>query len=172
MPIVSYFSDRTLKRKPFVWGSMFVGCAAFVAAYLAGPSHFWLAFMGLIVVGSCLYTPCGPIWAWMGDILPRNVVGESMGLVNSVGALGGWFGINVVGNLRGYFHSTGAAFIFLAISFAFSGILALTVRSSPGRPKASPSYSAPQAPPADSQSFPLASPAKGPDIMNRCFPRD
>jgi sugar phosphate permease len=131
MLIVSYLSDRTLKRKPFVWGSMAVGCAAFTAARLAGPNHFWLAFLALIVVCSCLYTPCGPLWAWMGDILPSNVVGESMALVNSIGALGGWIGINFVGNLKSHFHSTGPAFIFLAASFALGAILALSVRTKP-----------------------------------------
>jgi nitrate/nitrite transporter NarK len=67
----------------------------------------------------------------MGDILPRNVVGESMALVNSIGALGGWVGINFVGDLKSHFHSTGPAFIFLATCFALSGVLALAVRTKP-----------------------------------------
>lgn len=135
MSAVGYHSDRSLKRKPFVWGSMAVGCAAFTGVYLAGPNHFWLASIALIVVCSCIYTPCGPLWAWMGDILPRNVVGESMALVNSIGALGGWVGINFVGDLKGHFHSSGPAFIFLATSFAVSGALALAVRNKPREEK-------------------------------------
>jgi MFS family permease len=119
VPVVSYLSDRSLKRKPFVWGSLAVGCAAFTGVYLAGPNHFWLAFVALIVVGSCIYTLCGPLWAWMGDILPRNVVGESMALVN------------VVGDLKSHYNSTGPAFIFLAACFAVSGALAMAVRSKP-----------------------------------------
>jgi len=138
MLAVSYWSDRSLKRKPFVWGSLAVGCAAFTGVYLAGPNHFWLAFIALIVVGSCIYTPCGPLWAWMGDILPRNVVGESMALVNSIGALGGWVGINFVGNLKSRFHSTGPAFIFLATCFAMSCILAVAVRTKPRELQAFP----------------------------------
>ena len=131
MSAVGYLSDRTLKRKPFVWGSMAVGCAAFTSLYIAGSNHFWLAAIALIVVCSCLYTPCGPLWAWMGDMLPRNVVGESMALVNSVGALGGWVGVNLVGDLKSHFNSTGPAFIFLAACFASAGILALAVRTKP-----------------------------------------
>src|SRR5690349_1013489 len=57
---VSYLSDRTLLRKPFVWGAMFIGCISLIGSYLAGPQHFWLAFSGLMVVGSCIYCFCGP----------------------------------------------------------------------------------------------------------------
>jgi sugar phosphate permease len=133
MLAVSYVSDRTLRRKPCVWGSMFVGCAAFCAASLAGKDHPWLAYAALIVVGSCLYTPCGPLWAWMADMLPRNVVGESMALVNSAGALGGFLGITIAGWIKnrggGSSVSTVSTFIFLAACFAAAGLLSLSVRT-------------------------------------------
>ncbi|MDB5290406.1 MAG: transporter, partial [Phycisphaerales bacterium] len=115
---VSYLADRTMNRKLFVVGSMFTGGAAFCVAYFAGREHTWIAFAGLIVVGSCIYTPCGPLWAWMADLLPRNVVGESMALVNSFGALGAFAGTWIVGWLKGLSHSTGPAFLFQAGCFA------------------------------------------------------
>ncbi|MDB5334170.1 MAG: transporter [Phycisphaerales bacterium] len=129
--IVSYLADRTMNRKLFVVGSMFTGGAAFCLAYLAGREFPMVAFAGLIVVGSCIYTPCGPLWAWMADLLPRNVVGESMALVNSFGALGAFAGTWIVGWLKGLSHSTGPSFLFQAGCFATAGFLALMVRSKP-----------------------------------------
>jgi sugar phosphate permease len=133
MLVVSWLSDRSLKRKRFVVGSMFVGGAAFCVAYIAGPAHFLVAFLGLTVVGSCIYTPTAPLWAWMAEMLPRNVAGESMALVNSFGALGGFFGSMIVGLLKNHFHSNGAAFMFQACCFAGAGLLGLWAKS-----KASP----------------------------------
>jgi sugar phosphate permease len=104
---------------------MFVGCAAFCLSYIAGPEHFLIAFLGLIVVGSCVYTPTAPLWAWMAEILPRNVAGESMAMVNACGAFGGFIGSIGVGLLKSHFHSNGAAFLFQAGCFALAGLLTL-----------------------------------------------
>jgi sugar phosphate permease len=124
MLAVSWASDRTLRRKRFVVGSMALGCAAFCVAMLAGQGHFLIAFLGLIVVASCNYMPTAPLWAWLAEMLPRNVVGESMALVNSFGAFGGFVGTIGVGLLKNKFHSNGAAFLFQAACFAAAALLA------------------------------------------------
>jgi sugar phosphate permease len=124
MLAVAWASDRTLKRKPFVVASMALGCAAFCVSIVAGRGHFAIAFLGLVVVGSCNYMPTAPLWAWIAEILPQNVVGESMALVNTFGALGGFIGTLSVGLLKDRFHSNTAAFIFQAACFAAAGILA------------------------------------------------
>ncbi len=129
MMVVSYASDVTLRRKRFVVGSMFAGSIGYAIAYMAGVNHFWIGFVGLIVIGCCIYTPCGPLWAWMGDMLPRNVLGESMALVNSAGALGGFIGTYLFGLIIARFGN-GPGFAFLTCLFALAGILGLLVRSS------------------------------------------
>lgn len=133
MMAVSWAADRSLNRRRYVAGSMFAGCLAFCVSYLAGPEHFWIAFAGLIVVGSCIYTPCGPLWAWMADLLPRNVVGESMALVNTAGSVGGFLGTDLVGLLTKRTHSNGSGFVFMACCFALAGVLALVVRDRSSR---------------------------------------
>ena len=133
MIAVSYASDRTLKRKRFVVGSMFAGAIGYAIAYFAGAHDFWLMFTGLIVVGCCIYTPCGPLWAWMGDMLPRNVVGESMALVNSAGALGGFIGTYLFGLIISKLGN-GPGFAFLACLFTLAGILGLLAQSNQRRP--------------------------------------
>lgn len=124
---VSYLSDRTLLRKPFVWGSMFAGGLGYLIAFAAGPEHFLIGFGGLIIVGSCIYTMCGPLWAWMADTLPRNVVGESMALVNSAGSLGGWIGSYFFGLIIAHIGARDG-FLCLAGLFTLAGVLALLVK--------------------------------------------
>jgi sugar phosphate permease len=124
MLLVSWASDVTMQRKPYVFGSMLVGCAAFITSCIAGPDHFLIAFVGLTIAASCMYTPTGPLWAWMAEILPRNVAGEAMALVNSSGAFGGFIGITAVGWLKGQFHANGPAFVFQASCLACAALLA------------------------------------------------
>jgi sugar phosphate permease len=135
MVAVAWASDRSLRRKRFVAGSMWIGCLAFCLAWYAGTRHWtWLAFAGLMVVGSMIYTPVAPLWAWMAEMLPRNVIGESMALVNSFGALGGFTGTLTVGYLKNHFHSSGAAFLFQACCFAVAGVMAGAVRAKAPEP--------------------------------------
>lgn len=127
MLVTSYYSDRLLNRKIFIWPAMLIGGVAFLVAWLLGPSHFWVAFVALAFAGASVYTPCGPLWAMIAEMVPRNVVGESMALVNSAGALGGFVGSWAVGFLMGYFHSDGAGYLFLAGSLVVAGLVAALV---------------------------------------------
>ncbi len=40
----SYFSDKTLNRKAFVWPFLLLGAIAFYGSYLLGSDHFWAIF--------------------------------------------------------------------------------------------------------------------------------
>lgn len=130
---VSAVSDRRLARKPFVWPPLLLGALALYGSYLAGPSHFGLAFLGLIVAGICMYAPYGPFWAMVAEMVPRNVVGESMALINTAGALGGGIGTYYVGWMKDAV-GLGPAFIFMAATLLASGIFTLLVRVRPLHP--------------------------------------
>jgi sugar phosphate permease len=129
MLIVSYWSDRLLKRKIFIWPAMLIGGVAFLIAGASASTHIWTAFFALAVAGASVYTPCGPLWAFIADMVPRNVVGESMALVNSAGAVGGFVGSLAVGYLNDRFHNQGAGFLFLAASMTAAGLIAALVRA-------------------------------------------
>jgi sugar phosphate permease len=133
MLIVSYWSDRTLKRKAFIWPAMIIGGIGFLVAASVGAGHFWWAFAALLFAGASVYTPCGPLWALIAEMVPRNVVGESMALVNSAGAVGGFVGSYAVGFLVGHFHRNGPGFVFMAVALIAAGLLTLTVRTSAAR---------------------------------------
>ena len=131
MLIVSTLSDRILKRKPFVWPFLFIGAAAFLFSFLAGPHHFWIAFVGLIVAGACMYAPYGPFWAMVPEMVSRNVIGESLALINTVGAAGGFLGTLGVGGLKQITGGYGASFACLAVCLTVSGLLTLIIRIRP-----------------------------------------
>jgi MFS-type transporter involved in bile tolerance (Atg22 family) len=61
-------------------------------------------------------------------MVPRNVVGESMALINSAGALGGFCGTFVVGFLNGITHRNESGFIYLTVMMAAAAVAGLAVR--------------------------------------------
>ena len=124
---VSVISDRRLIRKAFVWPPLLIGAASLYGSYLAGTSHFWLSFLGLIVAGVCMYAPYGPFWAMVAEMVPRNVVGESMALINTAGAIGGGIGTYGVGRMKDVL-GLGPAFLFMAAALVGSGLFTLLVR--------------------------------------------
>lgn len=125
MLTVSYFSDKTLKRGLFVWPLLLIGSLAFYASYAIGTDHFWISFVLLVLAGGTMYAPYGPFFAIIPEILPRNVSGGAMALINSMGALGSFIGSYVVGYLNGATGGFGASYIFMAAALLVSAILTI-----------------------------------------------
>ncbi|RLQ93804.1 MFS transporter [Falsibacillus albus] len=121
----SYFSDKTLNRSAFVWPFLLIGAVAFYCSYLIGTSNFWLSFVLLVIAGGAMYAPYGPFFAIIPEILPRNVAGGAMALINSMGALGSFIGSYVVGYLNGATGGFGASYIFMAGSLLASAIFTI-----------------------------------------------
>ena len=122
---VSYFSDKTLNRKIFIWPFLLVGALAFYGSYLVGANNFWLSFVLLIIAGTAMYAPYGPFFAIIPEILPSNVAGVAMALINSLGALGSFLGSFIVGYLNGSTGGFGASYIFMSGSLLLSAIITL-----------------------------------------------
>ncbi len=127
----SYFSDKTLNRKAFVWPFLLVGAVAFYGSYLIGPNNFWLSFALLILAGGAMYAPYGPFFAIIPEILPRNVAGGAMALINSFGALGSFIGSYIVGYLNGTTGGFGASYLFMAGSLLLAAIITLLAVKKP-----------------------------------------
>ena len=128
---VSYFSDKTLKRKIYVWPFLLIGAIAFYSSYLLGTQNFWLSYVLLIIAGGAMYAPYGPFFAILTEILPRNVVGGAIALINSFGALGSFVGAYIVGYLNGSTGGFSASYIFMAGSLLLSAIITFfTVKES------------------------------------------
>jgi sugar phosphate permease len=125
MLTASYFSDKTLKRKSFIWPFLLIGSFAFYGSYLIGTSNFWLSYILLIIAGGAMYSPYGPFFAVITEVLPRNVSAGAIALINSMGALGSFVGAYIVGYLNGTTGGFGASYIFMAGSLFVSAILTM-----------------------------------------------
>jgi nitrate/nitrite transporter NarK len=129
MLVTAHYSDRSLRRKHFIWPFLIISGAALLASYLTVEHTFWLAYGFLILAGGTMYAAYGPFFALVPDMLPKNVAGEVMALVNSCGALGGFFGIWVVGLLGAYAGNSRSGILCLSISLMLSGALILCLRN-------------------------------------------
>ncbi|HZJ59400.1 MAG TPA: MFS transporter [Chitinophagaceae bacterium] len=125
MITASYFSDKTLNRKIFVWPSLLVASLAFYGSYLIGTNNFWLSFVLLVIAGTAMYAPYGPFFAILTDILPANVTAGAIALINSFGALGSFAGSYLVGYLNGTTGGFGASYLFMAGSVLLSAIITI-----------------------------------------------
>ncbi|HUB15966.1 MAG TPA: MFS transporter [Acetobacteraceae bacterium] len=137
MVLVSYWSDRSGRRRAFVWPFLIVGAAAFLGAYWLGRAAFWPGFMLLVVAGGAMYAPFGPFFAWFSETLPRNVAGGAIALINSCGALGGFIGAYAVGFINAATGGPSVSFLVMAVTLLISGVLTLTAREQVdhGRPE-------------------------------------
>ncbi|MCC6288919.1 MAG: MFS transporter [Chitinophagaceae bacterium] len=125
MLATSYFSDKMLTRKIFVWPFLLIGAIAFYVSYLIGGNHFWLSFILLVIAGGAMYAPYGPFFAAITEVLPKNVAAGAVALINSFGALGSFAGAYLVGYLNGTTGSFSAAYIFMAGSLLLSALITI-----------------------------------------------
>jgi len=125
MLTASYFSDKTLRRKLFIWPFLLIGSLAFYGSYLIGTGNFWLSYLLLVIAGGAMYAPYGPFFAVITEVLPRNVSAGAIALINSLGALGSFVGAYIVGYLNGTTGGFGASYIFMAGSLLASSILTI-----------------------------------------------
>ena len=125
MIAASHFSDKTLQRKPFIWPFLLISAVAFYVSYLVGTNHFWLSFILLIIAGGAMYAPYGPFFAIITEVLPKNVSGGAIALINSFGALGSFAGSYFVGYLNGTTGSFDASYIFMSGSLFLSALITI-----------------------------------------------
>ncbi len=130
MLLVAHYSDRTLSRKRFVWPFLVLSGIAMLGSYMTASYSFWWAYGCLIVAGGCMYAPYGPFWAIIPEMLPSNVVGEVLALVNCIGALGAFAGSWLVGFMQALTHNARAGFLLMSIALILSGAIIFFMRPS------------------------------------------
>ena len=135
MVTASYFSDKTLNRKIFIWPCLLIASLAFYGSYLVGTGNFWLSFTLLVIAGMRMYAPYGPFFAIITEILPANVTAGAIALINSFGALGSFAGSYLVGYLNGTTGGFGASYIFMAGSLLLSAIITIVAISNKLKPQ-------------------------------------
>ena len=125
MLLVAYLSDKTLRRSSLVWPFLLLSGVALLGSFLFAAHGFWLAYGFLILAGGAMFAPYGPFFAIIPEVIPRNLAGEMMAMVNSCGALGAFFGSWIVGLLQARTGNSRAGYLLMAISLLLSGCIML-----------------------------------------------
>jgi len=87
----------------------------------------------VVLAGACMYAPYGPFYAIVPEMLPSNVAGEAMALINSFGALGGFAGAYIIGLLQSSRGGSSASFLAMSISLLTAGCIILALGNSANR---------------------------------------
>ena len=127
-----WHSDRTHERR---WHAAFPlllsGIFLFLAIQLQ--SSVLLSLLLFIGIGGAYYGFHPAFWPQPTEFLSESAAAASIGLINSVGNLGGFVGPVVVGYLLSRTHSFRAGLWFLVGSFLLSAILMLCSRGGRGK---------------------------------------
>ena len=76
-----------------------------------------------------MYSPYGPFFAIITEMLPSNVAGVAMALINSFGALGAFGGSYLVGYLNGATGKFETSYILISLSFVLAaGLTAFFIK--------------------------------------------
>jgi sugar phosphate permease len=133
MIVVSYLSDKSLRRQDLVWPFLLLSGLGMLGSFLLADISFAGAFVCLVIAGGCMYAPYGPFFAIIPERLPKNVTAEVLALINSCGALGAFAGSYLVGLLEALTHSSRPGFLLMSLSLICSAFLILAL------PKTAPS---------------------------------
>ncbi len=128
MIAVSWRSDKRQSRMGFVWPSLLIGAIAFGASCLLGKHAFWWSYTLLVIAGAAMYAPYGPFFAIVPELLPKNVAGGAMAVINGMGALGSFVGSYAVGALNGATGSPGASYALMSGSLLLATLLVLAMK--------------------------------------------
>lgn len=121
-----WHSDRTRERRWHAAVPLFL-CAAALSFAVVNSARPVLSVGLFVLVGGAFYgfQPC--FWAVPTMFLSESAAAASIGLINSVGNLGGFVGPMVVGTLASRTHNFKAGLWYLVGSLFVSGVLMLAV---------------------------------------------
>jgi MFS transporter, ACS family, tartrate transporter len=122
-----WHSDQTQERRWHTAGPLFIGSSSLLFAILFG-SHVWVQLGFFTVFAACLYSyqPC--FWALPTIALGESAAAACIGLINSLGNLGGFAGPFIVGYLVTRTGSFTSGLFWLLFNLLSAGILVLCLR--------------------------------------------
>jgi sugar phosphate permease len=133
--VTGHLSDRAQQRRRYVWPPLLIAGLALMGSFLLQPHGFFWAYLCLLIACGGMYAPYGPFFAIMPERIPQNRVGEVMALVNSLGALGSFAGVLIVGSLRTITGSDGPGYLLMSFFLILSALLIIWL---PDPPAAAP----------------------------------
>jgi ACS family tartrate transporter-like MFS transporter len=127
MLLNSAHSDRTGERRWHTTWPMIFGGIALALSILSG-DNVAMAFTFLCLVGVGLHAYLPVFWTWPTKFMAASVAATAIGLINSFGNLGGYFGPKVVGYLSDKYDSYVPGLWFLVVCILIAGLLAALVK--------------------------------------------
>jgi len=123
----SAHSDRTGERRWHTALPMLFGGVAMALSILSG-DQVALAFSFLCLVGIGVHAYLPVFWTWPTKFMAASVAATAIGMINSFGNLGGYFGPKVVGYLSVKYNSYVPGMWFLVVCILIAGLLAILVK--------------------------------------------
>jgi len=125
--VMGWSSDRTKERRWHTAVSMMAASVGLLMAVVL-QDHLVLTVAMFCVVAVGIYGYLPGFWALPGSFLTGTAAAASIGLINSLGNLGGWAGPYIVGFLS---KATGSFFVgvlYLSASALVAAVLVLSIR--------------------------------------------
>ncbi|MFN0123460.1 MAG: MFS transporter [Blastocatellia bacterium] len=120
-------SDQTGERRLHTATPMLMAAVALaLSIWLGSNLAFFMILFIIVGIGVHAYLPV--FWTWPSVWLTASASAAAIGLINSVGNLGGFVGPYVVGWLQKSTGSYAAGMAFLVVSIMIAGLLALTLK--------------------------------------------
>ena len=123
-----YTGHSSSKRNETRWhgaAHMFLAAVGMAGGAFARDPWLFCGFMVLAAVGT--YAPMAVWWSYPTTFLSGMAAAGAVGLVNSMGNLGGFVGPYLTGFVRQTTGSFSLAMLYLALSLAAAGVLILTL---------------------------------------------
>jgi ACS family tartrate transporter-like MFS transporter len=120
-------SDRTGERRWHTAVPLML-CGAFLIVSVAAGGNLAIGLGALVLAGACTSTFLPSFWALPTALLSESAAAASIGLINSVGNLGGFAGPYLIGFLGSVTHSFSAALIVLTAALFLAAVLVLRLR--------------------------------------------
>jgi len=126
MVLIARSSDRTGERRFHLAGSATLAAIGLASAGLL--NNPVLALLALCMTAMGIWGTVGPFWALPTGFLSPAVAATGIGLINSVGNLGGFAGPYFVGAIKTASHNFAFSLFFMAGSLLFGAIIAVCIK--------------------------------------------
>lgn len=124
---VGWHSDRAHERRWHTAIPLFSGAITLILGIAFAPP-LWIQFALFILLAACVHCWQPSFWALPTTILGESSAAASIGLINSVGNLGGFAGPFLLGYMRTRFQSFAPGLACILVSLFLAGILTLRLR--------------------------------------------
>jgi len=127
-----WHSDHARERRWHTAIPLFVGAAGLGGTIFSG-SHLAIAFVLMVIVGACTTAFLPGFWPLPTEFLSESAAAASIGLINSLGNLGGFVGPYAMGFLRTRTGSFTPGLLVLLACMAGAGMLVLLMPARKGK---------------------------------------